>query len=331
MHYRTGLVQVVIGGVLLFSFGVAHALLLDAKTDEQKHRKDIASQVSKYTSCLTKAATTCEKKGVDSGVECHLATGVVDYAGDPDHDKSGKATEKFQAAIAKCDSKLNFAKKQKTSSYEAIGCPGDCDNNAANGIQRCADLSSFQAAVKGTTGSAAKAQLGTLAVVVDQRCAIDTGKTTNSTEQDQIDCVGNNAAILSKYAKSVFKCQSKCENDYKDKAGGGGPTDDAICLVDDPSVPSDSPFKACVDAALTKAQKKMTLSPSNASLTLVLVNAAINTATDGLYNKGRGLNETDGTQLCSTCGNNVQEGVEECDGSDLGACGACAADCTCAP
>src|SRR5260221_7632661 len=137
--------RVLVGAAALALIGTAaRANVIDPSVDTQhktdaKLRTNVGGQVAKYTFCLVKAATTCEKKGLSSHTECHLQTGVVDFEPTP-----GKVTEKFQAAIAKCDAKIDLTKKG--TDYMGIGCPGDCDSVAA-GVQECADLTAFQATI----------------------------------------------------------------------------------------------------------------------------------------------------------------------------------------
>src|SRR5262245_41892349 len=101
---------------LLLSSTVASAHVLDPKIDKvpSKLRADVAKQVTGYTLCLVKAASKCESKGVLSSAECDLATGAVSYEPSP-----GSETTKFQAAVAKCDDKLDLDKKG--TDYVGIG------------------------------------------------------------------------------------------------------------------------------------------------------------------------------------------------------------------
>ncbi|HSP98938.1 MAG TPA: hypothetical protein VL049_17080 [Candidatus Dormibacteraeota bacterium] len=287
----------------------------DAQKADYKLRADVAKQVAKYTFCLVKAATKCEKKGTSSVPECHLNTGAVDFEAMP-----GDLTAKFQDGIAKCDAKLVLTKKG--TDYVGIGCPGDC-NAAAPGVQQCADMNAFEATVEGTATLAdAKVNLGILAAAIDASCATDLGGLP--TDQARIDCAFNNAKALSKYGQGLFKCQQKCELDLKDKKGDGGLTNDPNCLVG--VMGSDPAFNTCAASALTKAG---TLSPTVASGVVPLVQVAINTATDGLFNRFDPTSTPDASP-CGTCGNATREGAEECDGADAALCpGLCHTDCTC--
>jgi hypothetical protein len=314
-----------VGLILIVGVSVASALILDAKTDPQKHRKDVGKRGAKHIQCLVKVATKCEKKGANSGVECHVDTGVVDYAGDTDLDPKNKQPAKFQADIAKCDDKYDPAKKG--TDYQAIGCPGDCDGGT-DGIQQCTDMATYKASVISTDPGTAKDQLPLLATLIDGACANNLTLAPASTDPAMIDCVTDQAAALTKYTKFLGKCYEKCENDYKAKKGDGGGNDDPKCLVDDPGV--DAVFQQCRDDALAKAQKKITLIPEIGP-TLGIIDTALNDANDGLYNRfDPVIGPVAGSDPCGTCGNGTREGAEECDLADDVLCGGpCNTDCTC--
>jgi len=298
---------------------MARANVLDPKADKTdvKLRADIGKQVAKYSFCLGKAATKCEKDGTLSTTECHLDTGVVDYEMTP-----GKATQKFHDAITKCDQKLNLTKKG--TDYVGIGCPGDCDS-VAPGIQECADIPAFQATVTSNTLSTApKMSLQTLAGTIDFVCSLVLMGTTPS-DQSRKDCVGTNAAVLTKYAQGLFKCQGKCESDFKGKSGGGGLSNGDECKAG--AMDADMNFVACDSAALAKAG---TGTPNLATgQVLAAVRTAINNATLGFYDRFDPTG-TPASSPCGNCGNNVREGAEACDGTDAGICTmGCKSDCTC--
>src|SRR5262249_58638170 len=64
-------------------------------------------------------------------------------------------------------------------------------------------------------------------------------------------CEDTNAKALLKYGTSVNKCQTKCENDYTDSKGNGGPTDSTTqCAL--ASASADMTFKLCAQAARAK-------------------------------------------------------------------------------
>lgn len=310
--------------VFVFGVSAAHANVIDpdVNKDLAKLRKNIGKQGTKHVFCLVKAATKCEDDGVDSTVECNLVTGAVAYDVPPD-----KATQKFQDAIAKCDEKYNPSKKG--TDYVGIGCPGDC-NVVTPGVQQCANMAAYEAIVEGTAGiAAAKVQLGGLATLINIACTLD-GIGASNADPLRIECVRQNAATLGRYSKGLFKCIAKCENDFKNKKGNGGPSNGPNCLAADPG--ADSNFNTCDTDAFTKAvDKEGALSPTNTTSLLPQIHTAINNATNLLYNR------SDPTLLgnpesspCGACGNGTREGAEECDGGDDAACPAsCNADCSC--
>lgn len=303
--------------LVLASSAWGHVLdpAVDAATKTQgKLRADIAKQVAKYTSCLVKVAQKCEGKGVFSTSECGLTTGSVSYEPTP-----GKETQKFQDGIAKCDAKMDLSKKG--SDYIGIGCPGDC--NAAAGVQSCGTMAAYEASVESTTlASAVKVQLPTLGILVNNACGVDTGA-MNQSLPARIDCVADFSKALGKYAAKVFKCQQKCELDFKDKKGNGGPANDGSCLVGS----LEPNFVACEQKAFAKLNDPPLSTAKNNVLTVV--RSVVNDATEGLFDR---FDPTGGpaSSPCGSCGNNSREGAEECDGTSDAACpGSCAATCEC--
>lgn len=317
---KKGIAFIIAAGLAL-SASSALANVIDPAVNKAaaKLRADIAKQVSKYTFCLVKAASGCEKKGTSSATECNLATGAVAF-----EPMGGDVTTKFQAAILKCDTKMLLTKKSTNpvTDYVAIGCPGDC--GAPAGTQQCADIDAFEAQVESTTEAAsAKVQLGTLAGAIDFACGMDTGG--GPTDEVRIDCVTDQAKLLSKASQGIFKCQAKCENDFKNAKGNGGPTNAANCLALDGG--ADPIFNTCVGGALSKVVPAMT--PTVSGLVLPAVVDAVNNATDGLYNRFDPTSTADASP-CGSCGNGTREGAEECDLADDVLCGGpCNPDCTC--
>jgi len=313
---RMRIVGMAAAAMLVASGALAHVIDPNDKLlkPQFKLRADIAKQVSKYTFCLVKATTTCEKKGENSGVECDLATGTISFV-----DPTGKVEPKFQAAIAKCDTKIDLDKKGNL--YTEIGCPGDCNTGAA-GVQECASVDAFQSTVTAVTPASPKGQLGLLAAAIDLGCSLTLGGA--NTDEARIDCVTTNAKLMTKYSQGLFKCQQKCELDVKDKKGNGGTTNGDECMS---GLSTDANFLACDTKAGSKVIPLM--DPNVVGAVLPLVRAAINTATDGLFNREDPTGTPDSSP-CGNCGNVTREGAEECDGADDALCpGACNADCTC--
>lgn len=303
---------------LVFTAASAHALVLTEKTDPQKHRKDISKQLGKYIFCVANAALKCEKKGAHSGVECHTDTGAVDFP-DP------KTAAKFTADLAKCDAKFVPEKKAKTSDYDQIGCPGDCDL-AAPGTQRCTDLAEYETAVveSPSNPNGVKTQVPILGALIDVNCGGPA-----STDKGVNKCVKNDAKKLAVWVKKLELCYEKCEDDYKNKKGNGGPDNDTMrCSYASTTDPN---ARKCFDTADKQLGKVV---PANAGLATTVIAPLLDSVKDDFFNKddaaAPGSTTDDGAAVCSVCGDGVREGIEECDGGDDAACpAACKPDCTC--
>jgi len=305
MSDRSGGRGLVVGAALLLSATLASAHVLDAKTDKVlfKLRADVASQVSKYVSCIAKATEVCEAKGASSSLECDAVTETVAYEPTP-----GRNTEKFLSALAKCDLKLDMAKKG--SDYAGIGCPGDCSGIA--GIQRCADFDAYEPVITNQVREAIR----TFTAGVGAACP------GAPSSPESIKCAADSAKQFFKYGASLSKCQLKCEADAKGNKGGGAPTNDGVCLAGSGS----GAFLACEDKAAAKVS-----SPA-AQLFLPAMGSLLDLITTDLFNRSDPTdpNAPDGTlSPCGTCGDDTREGAESCDGSDLVNCVACTESCTC--
>lgn len=242
---------------------IASAVVLVAKTPEQKHRKDVGKQIGKLVFCFVKQIDKCEKKGADETSECTIEDPPSSTIADAD------AKQKFIDGVAKCESKLNLTKKGPASDYTVFGCPGDSDSVTV-GDQPYTDLNDFQANV-GQDSRDALALLGPNLVTLCQGAPAPFA--------DATECVAHHIKNGGKYAKSIFKCMEKCENDYKGGKGLGGPTDDTdLC---NPATSTDPDFLACVGKALAKATKK---GPFKA-LVLSAINGALGDASNDLYNE----------------------------------------------
>jgi hypothetical protein len=243
-----------------FAAGSAvNAKILTDKSAEQKQRKDIGKQGAKHALCMAKAARKCEENGVLTAAECDLTNPAMSTVPDPD----GKIIPKLTEDLAKCTSKLNYAKKTATGNsandYTGIGCPGDSVPGGAD--DPFADLAAYQANV----GPATLAQLELLQIVLTGLCADN-------------QCTVDQADRGARYAKGLFKCIAKCENDYKDKKGNGGDNDDLTrCVV----ATGDMNFQDCVSKAIAKATKKGPLDP----VIKGALEAAIQDASHDLYNE----------------------------------------------
>jgi hypothetical protein len=203
------------------------------------------------------------KKGVSSTSECSIADPPASTIADT------KAKDKFIADVAKCPTKLNLTKKGPASNYSEIGCPGDSDEGTS-GDQPYADLNDFQANVGQNTQDA----LALLGPAITALCDLNPSPGADANE-----CTLIHIKQGGKYAKGVFKCMEKCENDYKDKKGNGGPTDDLDQCF--PATSTNAEFNACVTKSLTTANKKGTLK----AIVVSALNNALGDANNDLYNE----------------------------------------------
>jgi hypothetical protein len=256
----------------------AHGVVLAEGSAEQKHRRDIGKQVAKYVQCLVKAAQKCEANGDEADQECFLSgnggAGSV-QGGDPNLDLAD-----FQERIAKCDGKLDLAKKSPSDGtdpagdYEEIGCPGDSVPGGSD--QRYTDLDAFEAGVK----TSAKSQIELLgSLLCGAACSAD----CNDDSEANRDCLEKDSKEFAKYAKGVSKCQDKCEKDYDspDTAGGGGPTDDdEVCSV---GGTGGANFDTCAGTPAAKLASKA--SAAGVANLKPLVDLALNDASNDLYNE----------------------------------------------
>ena len=213
--------------------GSAQALVLEAKSDAQKLRRNVAKQSAKYSKCLAKALRKCEKGTDPFLTNCSLATEIVFENGD--------SKSRFSSDIARCESKVNFMKRAKdltpVEAYQSIGCPGNL-----------VDMVAYRASV-----------IASLKVTVDQLSFLSV-QTINECDPDPEEkpekCVDNLVKRVNKLTQDLAKCFDRCENDYKDKWGNGGDTDLGRCelalaLEDQAPV-----FFQCTNRAFAKAEKK---------------------------------------------------------------------------
>jgi hypothetical protein len=241
--------------LVLVTHTAALGLVLPEKSAAQKLRADIAKQVAAYSRCLITALLACEKKGVSTDAECNLETATAIPPADP--------KGKFAAAIAKCDAKVDYTRKapkkgDPVSSYELIGCP-----SGATGGAPFADMTGFQALVTN-----AKREIDEVAGLI----AVVSGCT------DTKSCVADAKAIAA-FAAAFGKCQTLCENDYKDKKGNGGHDDDASRC--DPN--GDPAAVACIDKATNRFLEKAATWPLGALVPGAILNT-IDPQSDGLFN-----------------------------------------------
>jgi hypothetical protein len=248
-------VALVVG--LVFAAGTpANGVIIAKGEPAQKHRKDIDKQTAKLAICMGKAALACEEAGVSDAAECDLSDPPMSTVPDPDMDTpENEAIDDLVADLTKCESKLNLTKKG--NDYTALGCPGDSVPGGAD--DPFADFASYAAGVPDAT----IAQLELLQGVLDGICA-DSACTL---EQGELGVA---------YAKAIFKCITKCENDYKNKKGDGGNTDAVINC--DPATSTDTGFQECRTKAASKAPGIQ--GPFKSAL-----ESAISDGRDDLYNE----------------------------------------------
>jgi hypothetical protein len=218
-----------LAAALVFAVGkAASGLVLDKGTDQQKLRKNIDKQTQKFAICVGKAALACEAAGTSGAPECDLTGDGMPMPGTV----PAEAITALAEDLAKCESKLDLSKKG--SDYAGIGCPGDCDA-VTLGDQSCGTMASFQAYSIDNTYF----QIEGLGAILSGVCGGDNT------------CFNTQGELGVKYSKAVFKCITKCENDYKNKKGNGGDNDTlANC---DPNTSADANFQACITKAEGKA------------------------------------------------------------------------------
>ena len=257
--------------LLAVQLGTAHALVLTSGTPEQKFRKDVGKQLTKFALCLVKALQVCESSGASSGPECLL---IPAPSATPPADAKGK----FVAAVALCESKVALSKKSPSSGadpvadYESIGCPGD-SNSGTGGDQRYTDMNAYQAGSLTTV----KTTIGANAALVD---AFGCAAGSNHADPTDIACVNGEAQKVALLVKGIFKCGAKCENDYKNLFGNGGTTDSGVCVDG-----GDPNFQTCVDLAVSKAQKKGPFDAGVQTFVETLLVPALVDAGNDLYNE----------------------------------------------
>jgi len=208
-------------GLLLLTRATAPAVVLDEKTAAQKLRADVGSQLARYVKCIGAATVACEKTGDSTAAECDAETGIATPPADP------KA--KFAKAIAKCDAKLDFDRKgpkgnSSLANYELIGCP-----SYGSGLQ-FSSMAQFQ-----SFAPLLKPVVGDLVAGIAFASGCDDAK-----------ACANASKVMAGFVDALGNCELRCENDYKDKKGNGGPTD-ALAQCD---LAGDPRAQLCIDKAV---------------------------------------------------------------------------------
>ncbi|MFM7143833.1 MAG: hypothetical protein ACKO2K_18160 [Alphaproteobacteria bacterium] len=271
---KKGVICTVAGALAILGAGQAHALVLAAKSEAQGIRADISAQNLAATACLVKANLACEASSTTLASDCNLVTQATQNGAD--------AKVKYAGDIAKCASKFNYLKKNKSgtdaSSYESVGCTGD-SNSGTPGNQRFTNMTAYQSSALLNI----KNQLNLLSAIIGSFIDVDPNTVGNQPCADE-KCIASAASGLSKYAQALQKCIIACENDYSAKKGNGGTTDAGNCLVAASGITgaagADPAFTACVDKAWASATKKyLPLQSLAGTVGTLLGNAANN-----LYN-----------------------------------------------
>ncbi len=261
-------------GVLALGAQSASALVLTSGSPEQKWRADVRKQAGKLIACVVKATLKCEAAGPAYGLDCDPAVPSAAY------EDGGK----FVAAIEKCESKVDYAKKGDF--YLESGCIGDAvaDDTSVPidtttlGDQIYADLAAYE------EGSFAAVE-GAVSLIGSALPALTGCKTTSEATPvtpGEIVCANAQAAALGAYASGWSACADACENDYKNSKGNGGPTDAPSCIYGDAG--ASAAFTACIDAARAKAYAKVTMAPVVGLVAVPLFGQVLNAATNETYN-----------------------------------------------
>ncbi len=262
---------ILVAGVLALFSQSAFALVMSSGSPEQKWRADVRKQSAKFIACVVKATLKCEATGPAYGMDCDPSIPSAAYA------DGGK----FVAAIAKCESKVDYTKKGDF--YVESGCIGDAvtDDNAdpaTLGDQIYDDLAGYEA------GSIAVIR-GAVSVIGGNVPALSGCKTSSNATPvtaGEIVCANAQAAALGAYAAGWTTCADACENDYKNSKGDGGPNDDPVCIYGDAG--ASAAFTACIDAARAKAYQKVTIAPAISALAIPLFTQVLNAGTNEVYN-----------------------------------------------
>lgn len=228
MH-RTLRTAALTAALLTTTGSAAHALVFAVKSPEQKLRADIGKQTFGYLKCLGKALVACEKTGTSVAPECTVENGVTAGNADP--------KGKFPAAIAKCDAKLDFARKTprgltSLQGYQLLGCPSYGTGFEFSSLEQYAQ---FLLLVKPAIDDFVP-NMQLVAGCTDAKS-----------------CAGA-AKVLLDYVDALGRCRITCEEDFKNKKGNGGTTDDSAQC----SATGDVNAQACrtraTDAFLKKAK-----------------------------------------------------------------------------
>ncbi|MBY0278825.1 hypothetical protein K2Z84_26110 [Candidatus Binatia bacterium] len=219
--------------LLLTAGSAAHALVLAEKSPAQKLRADIGKQMTGYVKCLGRAYVACEKTGTQTGTECTLATGTAAPSADP--------KGKFANAVAKCDAKLDFTKKAprdltSLESYRLLGCPRFTLPFQLSGLEQL--------------------QQAFLLLKPALDDIIPTNMPAASGCNDGKSCAVAAQAVLD-FLDALNRCELSCEEDYANKRGDGGTTDNLTRC----DATGDPNAQACITRATDRFRAKASFWP----------------------------------------------------------------------
>ncbi len=239
-----------------------------------------------------------------------------------------EAANSFAAAIDKCNSKFNPAKKGfdydgsgaavTLGDVPALGCLADCstadgtqlDLATCSGGDPNADISGvWQAAYTAEDGTVRR----TLSLFDFQFATIydfgglGPGGCIDENPDDPQKCVSSDSKVLGKMQSCINKALLKCENDFKGGAGNGGTTDDGTAC-------DNATVAACVSDASAALQS------AGSALIVTSIQDGLLGASDQNFNRqidydsgGSPAVSGDAAPSCGTCGDGTIDFGEECD------------------
>jgi hypothetical protein len=226
MVKKLGISLTLLAGVVLVGAQMSQGLEIDAADKARvKFRLDVAKQTSKFADCVGKAGSKCVSKTPPETLAVPGAT--ICSAVNPDSSQGISAEDlaAYKEAINKCELKVDFTKKQPegVSSADAYADP-NLGLGSPHDPAECPTIPTDLVTYRQFVIDSAKEK-------VDDQMAIIPGLCSYDTELGPIKCATKGIGLLLKGAKGLFSCQQKCEGDYSDKKGNGGPTDTFVCCA----------------------------------------------------------------------------------------------------
>ncbi len=319
---------------ILLLAGAAAAYVLDAGVTKSanKWRSDVQKQSNKYTDCVVKALLKCEKKGASELLECDPSCdtstgtgGSLDFDGvgacvKSTHPDKANAEPAFRAGIDSCGAAFDPGKAafdydgdgtaNSLGDQPAIGCLGDCSDSDGTQLDAATcgtgDINSnWVAGVTGPSGGVRS----TLTLFSLQFALICPGDPVCANEQGK---------ILAKLTSQVNKTIQKCEEDFKDKKGNGGTTDDgSVCHVTSFN-PDGSAAAGNPDLVAVVNDLHAQLGAAQALVPTIV--GGLQDVADGVYNRQIDFDSGGSPPVvgaaapsCGTCGDGTIDFGEECD------------------